>query len=111
MVVVLPIILIVLTFAFLSPSIGFKLFPSGDNPTITFEITGREGMDTEAMLPQASGLDIIAARLPEVKSYEININNNTINLELSLLKKEERQRDSFAVQTEVETSLEYLKTQ
>ena len=109
--IVAPVLLIVLTFVFLAPSIGFKLFPSGDNPNVSFSITDREGTDTQAMLAQASGLDLLVAWLPEVKSYEVTINNNAIDLSLSLLKKEERQRDSFAVQQQVEDALSYLKSQ
>ena len=59
--IVAPVLLIVLTFVFLAPSIGFKLFPSGDNPNVSFSITDREGTDTQAMLAQASGLDLLVA--------------------------------------------------
>ena len=33
-----PIAALVLTFVFLAPSIGFKLFPSGDNPFLQYVI-------------------------------------------------------------------------
>lgn len=37
-----PIAILIATFIFLSPSIGFKLFPSGDNPFITYAIEGKQ---------------------------------------------------------------------
>jgi multidrug efflux pump subunit AcrB len=39
---VLPVILLILSFVFLAPSIGFKLFPSGDNPSIMIDITAKQ---------------------------------------------------------------------
>jgi multidrug efflux pump subunit AcrB len=38
----LPVLALIASFVFLAPRIGFKLFPSGDNPFITYEITARE---------------------------------------------------------------------
>jgi len=41
-VILLPVGLVVGSLVLLGPSIGFKLFPSGDNPNINFQITARE---------------------------------------------------------------------
>jgi hypothetical protein len=63
------------------------------------------------MIEVASGMDYIIASVPELKSYTIDINKNKIDIALSLVKKEERKRDSFTIQTQVESGLNYLKTQ
>mgnify|MGYP000302354080 CR=1 FL=1 len=39
-----PIVLLILSFIFLAPSIGFKLFPSGDNPVVNISFTAKEGI-------------------------------------------------------------------
>jgi multidrug efflux pump subunit AcrB len=39
---ILPIILLILSFIVLAPKIGFKLFPSGDNPSIMIDITAKQ---------------------------------------------------------------------
>jgi multidrug efflux pump subunit AcrB len=95
----------------LAPSIGFKLFPSGDNPNIDFELTARQGTDVAKMAEIMSGVDLFVSQIPELKSYTIDIANTKASIGLSLVKKEERTRDSFAIQAEVESGLAYLKTQ
>ena len=37
-----PIVALILTFVFLAPAIGFKLFPSGDNPFLMYAIEGKQ---------------------------------------------------------------------
>ena len=106
-----PIVLVFTTLALLAPSIWFKLFPSGDNPNINFEITAREWTDVSKMAQIASGIDLFVSKIPELKSYTVEIKNTTVQVWLSLVKQEQRTRDSFAVQAEVESGLAYLKTQ
>jgi hypothetical protein len=58
-----------------------------------------------------SGVDVLISQIPELKSYTIDIKNTRVDIGLSLVKKEERQRDSFEIQAEVESGLSYFKTQ
>lgn len=97
------------TFIFLSPSIGFKLFPSGDNPFINYVIEGKQGQTTDSLAQGVSGIDSSISTIPEVKSYEMTINNNTVNMTVILTKKQERDRDSFEVQEDIDSRLLYLK--
>lgn len=106
-----PVGLVFATFIFLAPSIGFKLFPSGDNPTINFELTAREGTDVSEMADIVSGVDVFISQIPELKSYMIDINNTKVDIWLNLINKEDRDRDSFDIQAQVESGLSYLKTQ
>lgn len=107
----LPVLALIATFIFLSPSIGFKLFPSGDNPFIDISITAKEGTTTDRMVGIWSWVDSVIANIPELKSYEVKINNNTIDVWVVLVKEEERKRDSFVIQDEIMSGLDYLKTQ
>ncbi len=106
-----PILALIATFVFLSPSIGFKLFPSGDNPFIDISITAKEGTTTDRMVEIWSWVDSVIASIPELKSYEVKINNNAIDVWVVLVKKEERKRDSFVIQDEIMSWLDYLKIQ
>ncbi len=106
-----PILALVATLVFLAPSIGFKLFPSGDNPFIDFVIQAKEGTTTDTMIRVGSGVDALIANIPELKSYEVKINNNTIDIGVILVKKELRERDSFQIQDEVLKKLSYLQSQ
>lgn len=99
---------VILSFIVLAPIIGFKLFPSGDNPSIDFVITAQEGTATDTMLKNADGIDEIIASLPEIKNYTIATSKNKINIALTLLDKQDRQRDSFMVQADIEEKLAYL---
>lgn len=106
-----PVGLVFATLILLAPSIGFKLFPSWDNPSINFELTAREWTDVSEMAKIVSGVDVLISQIPELKSYTIDISNTRVDIGLSLVKKEERQRDSFEIQAAVESGLSYLKTQ
>jgi multidrug efflux pump subunit AcrB len=104
-----PIIAVVATFVFLAPSIGFKLFPSGDNPFIDFVVKAKAWTTTETMVSVGSWIDVIVSSIPEVKSYEIKIQNNVIDIWVILVKKWERDRDSFEIQDGLSKDLEYLR--
>jgi multidrug efflux pump subunit AcrB len=109
-VILLPVGLVIGSLVLLGPSIGFKLFPSGDNPNINFQITAREWTDIKSMAKIVSGVDVLISQLPEIKSYSLSVQNTAVDLWVSLVKKEERTRDSFEIQAEIESGLSYLKT-
>ena len=104
-----PIFALFATFIFLAPNIGFKLFPSWDNPFIDFTIKAKEGTTTDSMVRIWVWIDILIAKIPEIKSYEIRFDKNIIDVWVILVKKEERKRDSFTIQEEVLKDFEYLK--
>lgn len=106
-----PILALFATFIFLSPSIWFKLFPSKNESFIDVSIKGKEWITTDYMFWISSWIDSIVAAISEIKSYEINIDKNTIDLSLTLLKREERQRTAEEIQEEVLGKLSYLRYQ
>ena len=109
--ILLPVWLVIASLVILAPSIWFKLFPSGDNPSIMFETTAREWTDVTKMTQIMSWVDTILAQIPEIKSYTIDISNTTSNIAVELVKKEERKRDSFEIQAFIEKELSYLSEQ
>ena len=104
-----PIVALLSTFIFLAPNIWFKLFPSGDNPFIDFTIKAKEWTTTDTMVRIWVGIDTIIANIPEIKSYEIKFDKNIIDIWVILIKNEERDRDSFAIQEEVLKDFENFK--
>gem|GEM_PF-5672946 len=63
------------------------------------------------MIKNSSGVDTIVAQLPEIKSYTIDIHDNTIDVALTLVDKELRSRDSFQVQDDIMQKLSLWKSQ
>jgi hydrophobic/amphiphilic exporter-1 (mainly G- bacteria), HAE1 family len=106
-----PIGLVFLTLILLAPSIWFKLFPSGDNPSMNFELTAKEGTDVSQMANIVSWVDLFVSTIPELKSYTIDIKNTKVTMGVELVKKENRTRDSFTIQADIESWLSYLKTE
>ncbi len=106
-----PIVLLILSFIFLAPSIGFKLFPSGDNPVVNISFTAKEGTTTASLVRQLSGVDTIIASIPEVKSYKIAHDTNKATATVVLVKEEQREKDSFAIEQVLLSGLQYYTTQ
>lgn len=103
-----PVVGLILTFILLSPRIGFTLFPSWDNEFMNIGVTAKIGSTTESLLPLAPKLNQIISDIPELRNYSIEVRNNTISISIRLVKKSERERNSFEVQEDVNSKLAYL---
>lgn len=104
--IISPLGVLILTFIFLSPQIGFKLFPSWDNPTVRFTISSVPGTDDKSLEKYVPSIESILATYPEIKTFLITTAGNNINVNLTLFDKEDRiaknQRDSFKIQESVQ---------
>jgi len=93
MFIFIPIILLGLSFLFLSPKIGFVLFPASDKWVITWSLEikwwGTE-KSLEKYLPQ---LDKIISKYPELKVYYNTVSKNKIDLYIELLDEKVRKRE------------------
>jgi multidrug efflux pump subunit AcrB len=105
----MPVVAMILSFVLLAGRIGFKLFPSGDNPYIDIAITASQGTTIDTMLAATSGLDQIISQIPWLQSYMITTNPSDISVTVILKKQADRELDSFATQDIVMKQLEYLK--
>jgi multidrug efflux pump subunit AcrB len=112
--VFLPLVLLIFTFVFLSPQIGFKLFPSGDNPYIEFSLTAKEGTTSESMEKYVESILPTLSSIPEIKNYALEVRDRGIDMSVILHKKVERdakgQRNSFEVEQEITSGLAFLES-
>ncbi len=109
--IVWPVVLVILSFVFLAKSIWFKIFPSGDNANVNISVKWKEWTSTEYMNNIWSWLSNYISTITWVKSYNIIINNNEINLAIYLVKKKDRKLDSFTILNQINSGLDYLNLQ
>ena len=109
--IVWPVVALVLSFVFLSSKIWFKLFPSGDNPVMNIQIIAKEWTKTEYMNEIWSWISNMVANISGVKSFDVLIQNNKIDLWIYLVKKWERNKNSFEILDQVNSWLDYFKTE
>ncbi len=85
-----PVVALVMTFMFLSPSIGFTLFPSGDNKQINITATAEKGTVTENLTPFLPQIHDVLAEIPEVEYFYISVLDNSIGMTVMLAEKDLR---------------------
>lgn len=97
-----PFLLLILSFVFLAPKIGFNIFPTDDNAYTSFTITGPIWQKTEVTENDIKGIEELFVGYPEIKYTNISINENTVSAAVQLTKrdvrKEEKQRDVFSIE-------------
>ena len=98
----IPVVLLVLSFVFLAPKIGFNIFPTDDNAYTSFTITWPIWQKTEVTEKDISGIEAIFVGYPEIKYTNISINENIVSAAVQLTKrdvrKEQKQRDVFSIE-------------
>lgn len=88
----LPVILLVLSFIFLAPRVGFEIFPSDDNNFMSATITWPVGQKTEVTQRDITGIEQIFLSYPELDYTTVTIQDNRVNIALQLTKKAERKK-------------------
>jgi multidrug efflux pump subunit AcrB len=104
--VIVPFLILILSFIFLSPKIGFTLFPGSDEGVINITIKWKTWSSEDYMKPYLQDIDSILKSIPEVDVYYINIISNNISIQLDLLKKEIREKEWLLSASMLETKLE-----
>ncbi|USN55926.1 MAG: efflux RND transporter permease subunit [Candidatus Peribacteria bacterium] len=108
-----PIVALFLSFIFLSPRIGFTLFPDGDNGRFDLLIEGKVGTPTEKTAEWLPFLEGIISDIPELKLYNLTVNDNQIQVAVELteskVRKKKKQRDVFAVESDTLEKLAFLQ--
>ncbi len=102
----LPIVLLVLSFIFLSPKIWFILFPTTDNSIIQASIKAKTWTDKEALRKYLDEIDSVISIYPELKVYYTTISWNKIDLYIELINKTERKQKSMRTVFEIEKLVE-----
>ncbi|AHB41750.1 hypothetical protein P148_SR1C00001G0964 [candidate division SR1 bacterium RAAC1_SR1_1] len=119
--VMIPLIGLVVSFVFLAPLIGFKLFPDNDNGYMTMSIVGKKGLTNKEMEKQlyftnkaGQTLDDILANTPEIKVYSYNVMGNSVSINLEFLDPIERKKDGmrnvFVLEKYFDKELNFLRS-
>jgi len=100
--ITIPFILLVLTFVFLSPRIGFTLFPASDEWVININIEWQTGSNKESLTPYISRVENILSWLEEMKVYYVSVSWNSMSVYVELtdsnLRQDLWQRDVFVIE-------------
>lgn len=114
-VVWVPIICMIITFIFLSPKIGFTLFPSTDEGVMNIEITSREWTDKDYFLQYLDDIDEKLSQYEEIEVYYTSVTDNRLFLSVNLYESKERQekwqRDIFEIEELIVSDLEPLESE
>ncbi len=110
----LPTILLILTFIFLSPKIGFTLFPTTDEWAIDITIEAKTWTDKDSLKWHLSKIDEFLSKYEEMKVFYTSISWNKINLSIELTDAKERQRDwkksVFEIEKMITKDLKYFES-
>jgi len=113
--IIIPVILLILSFIFLAPLVWFELFPSADNNYLSASIEWENWLKTEVMHEKVKDLDKILGKYKEIKYYTISINNNSVWITVQLYKKSQRdklnQRSVFELEKLISKDLEIYEKQ
>ena len=94
----LPIMALFFTFIFLSPLIGFNLFPDSDYWMIEISLTGKEWQVEKSLEKNIDKIDEYLTKYPEMKTYYTAISWNKINVSVELVNKYNRERSVFEIE-------------
>ncbi len=112
--VITPFILLILTFLFLSPKIGFTVFPQTDEWIINITITWETWVKEDFMKKYIKDIDNILSKTSEVKVYYIKIRGNKISVYIDLINKDLRKKawqlSASSLERELYKKFSYLKS-
>ena len=110
----IPVVLLVLSFIFLAPFVGFNLFPTDDNAYTSFNVTGPVGQKTNITVKELEGIEKIFIWYPEIKYTNISIGGNRASAAVQLTKRDVRkkagQRDVFTLEKVILEKLQVFES-
>ena len=110
-----PIIILILTFVFLSPKIWFTLFPSTDNSVINVTVEAKEWINEDYLEKYLDLIDESIYHYDELKVYNSKISWNKISIYIELLNKKLRDQkwllNVFEVEDKIITDLKILESE
>lgn len=113
--VFVPIILLIWSFVFMSPKIGFIIFPSTDMWVVNISIKAETGVDEKYMSKYIAIVDESVSGVEEVENYYITVNWNTLSVYVDLIwkniRKEENLRSVYDVEKEISDKLIVLSSE
>ncbi len=100
-----PFILLILSFVFISPKLGFSLFPASDEGIITISITGPTGARSDYLDPYIPMVEQVVSSYHEVRLYYVSANHNVMNVYIELSEATSRERLWLKTVFEVEDNI------
>ena len=111
----IPFILLVLSFVFLSPKIGFTLFPASDEGVININIEAQTWVEQERLRKYIPQIEAIVSTYEEMKVYYVSLSWNSISVYIELtdaiIRKDAGMLDVFEVEDQILTKLEPLQSE
>ncbi len=112
-VIISPIFILIATFVFLAPKIGFTLFPESDNWVIQATVETREGTDEQVLVKHLNVIDDAISVYDELKVYNVTISWNKIDIFIELLAKNDRDelwlKNVFEIEEDIISKLKELE--
>ncbi len=110
----IPFLLLILSFVFLSPKIGFTLFPASDEGIITMSIEGQTGSNKESLEWYIDDIEDVVSSYEEMKVYYVTLSGNEITVYIELtdakVRQDAWQKTVFDLETEILTRLKVLES-
>ena len=100
-----PFLLLILSFVFLAPKIGFTLFPASDEGVITMSVEGPTGSNKESLEQYIPVIEDIVSSYEEMKVYYVSLAGNKITVYIELTEAKLRQKSGQKSVFDVETSI------
>lgn len=109
-----PFILFLLSIFFISPKLGFTLFPATDNTRIDILIESSEWTTSDFMKQYMMSVTNLISKIKEVKVFSLYVEDNKINVAIELFDKIYRDnnwlRNSFQIEKQINKDLAFLKS-
>lgn len=113
--VILPVFLLILTFIFLAPKIGFTIFPATDEWVMNVFVKAKTWTDNTSLEKYVKVINDSVSSYPEVKVFNVTITWNTINIYIELFDKivrqDKGQRTLFEIEDLIANDLSVLKSE
>ncbi len=90
--ILLPVVLLFLSFIFLAPLVWAEILPSADNNYMTASIEWENWLKTEKMYEKIQWIWEIFSKYKEVKYFTVSVKDNTASVTIQLYKRAEREK-------------------
>jgi len=113
--ILVPLILLISSFIFLSPQIGFTIFPQTDEWVINIDVKWKTWAKEDSLKKYISKIDNVLNSTEEVKIYYITLSWNKISIYIDLIdkniRKEKELLSSIKLEKVLEEKLSFLRSE
>ena len=113
--ITIPFLLLVLSFVFLSPKIGFTLFPASDEGIIEITIKGQVGADEKTLEKYIEPIEKVLSSYEEMSVYYVKLSGRVIYVYMELTETKLRQKlwqkSVFDIESEIIDALSFMSSE